>query len=113
MQSEKVVEYLDEHKLTYNLLNAKSVEQEVELISQAGQLGHITVATNMAGRGTDIVLGEGVEELGGLFVLGTEKHESRRVDNQLRGRSGRQGDQGESRFFLSLEDDMFKTIRQR
>lgn len=108
LQSEKVVEYLDEHKLDYNLLNAKSVEQEVDLISNAGQKGHITVATNMAGRGTDIVLGDGVEDLGGLFVLGTEKHESRRVDNQLRGRSGRQGDKGESRFFLSLEDDMFK-----
>ena len=108
LQSEKVVEYLDEYKLTYNLLNAKSVEQEVDLISLAGQLGQITVATNMAGRGTDIVLGEGVEEIGGLFVLGTEKHESRRIDNQLRGRSGRQGDHGESRFFLSLEDDMFK-----
>ncbi len=108
LQSEKVVEYLDEYKLTYNLLNAKSVEQEVDLISLAGQLGQITVATNMAGRGTDIVLGDKVEEIGGLFVLGTEKHESRRVDNQLRGRSGRQGDHGESRFFLSLEDDMFK-----
>lgn len=108
LQSEKVVEYLTEHKLKFNLLNAKSVEQEVELISQAGQLGHITVATNMAGRGTDIVLGEGVEERGGLFVLGTEKHENRRIDNQLRGRSGRQGDHGETCFFLSLEDDMFK-----
>ncbi|WP_342508753.1 accessory Sec system translocase SecA2 [Sporosarcina sp. FSL K6-2383] len=108
LQSEKVVEYLNKHKLPFNLLNAKSVEQEVELISQAGQLGHITVATNMAGRGTDIVLGEGVEELGGLFVLGTEKHENRRIDNQLRGRSGRQGDRGESCFYLSLEDDMFK-----
>ena len=108
LQSEKVVAYLDEYKLTYNLLNAKSVEQEVDLISLAGQLGQITVATNMAGRGTDIVLGEKVEEVGGLFVLGTEKHESRRIDNQLRGRSGRQGDPGESHFFLSLEDDMFK-----
>lgn len=108
LQSEKVAEYLDEHKLKYNLLNAKSVEQEVQLISDAGQLGHITVATNMAGRGTDIVLGEGVEAIGGLFVLGTEKHESRRIDNQLRGRSGRQGDHGESQFFISLEDDMFK-----
>ncbi|QTD41132.1 accessory Sec system translocase SecA2 [Sporosarcina sp. Te-1] len=108
LQSEKVAEYLDKQKLNYHLLNAKSVEQEVDLISQAGQRGHITVATNMAGRGTDIMLGEGVQELGGLFVLGTEKHESRRVDNQLRGRSGRQGDRGESQFFLSLEDDMFK-----
>ncbi|MCZ2257640.1 accessory Sec system translocase SecA2 [Sporosarcina sp. G11-34] len=107
LQSEKVAHYLDEHKLKYNLLNAKSVEQEIYLISQAGQQNQITVATNMAGRGTDIVLGEGVAEYGGLFVLGTEKHESRRIDNQLRGRSGRQGDPGESRFFLSLEDDMF------
>lgn len=108
LQSEKVAEQLDKHKLKYHLLNAKSVEQEVELISQAGQYGHITVATNMAGRGTDIMLGEGVEDVGGLFVLGTEKHESRRVDNQLRGRSGRQGDRGESQFFISLEDDMFQ-----
>lgn len=84
------------------------MEQEVELISEAGQKGRITVATNMAGRGTDIVLGEGVEALGGLLVIGTEKHESRRVDNQLRGRSGRQGDPGESQFILSIEDDMFK-----
>ncbi|HEX5564001.1 MAG TPA: accessory Sec system translocase SecA2, partial [Sporosarcina sp.] len=108
LQSEKVAEYLDRENLDYHLLNAKSVEQEVDLISQAGQMGHITVATNMAGRGTDIMLGEGVEEIGGLFVLGTEKHESRRIDNQLRGRSGRQGDHGESQFFISLEDDMFK-----
>lgn len=108
LQSEKVVRYLDEYQLDYNLLNAKSVEQEVFLISQAGQRKQITVATNMAGRGTDIKLGDDVAELGGLFVLGTEKHESRRIDNQLRGRSGRQGDPGESQFFLSLEDDMFK-----
>jgi preprotein translocase subunit SecA len=108
LQSEEVAKYLDEAKLPYQLLNAKTVEQEVELISQAGQKGRITVATNMAGRGTDIVLGEGVHELGGLYVIGTEKHESRRVDNQLRGRSGRQGDPGESRFILSIEDDMFR-----
>jgi len=108
LQSEKVAKYLDKLGLDYNLLNAKSVEQEVYLISQAGQHGHITVATNMAGRGTDITLGEGVDEVGGLFVLGTEKHESRRIDNQLRGRSGRQGDPGESQFFLSLEDDMLR-----
>lgn len=108
LQSEKVASYLDKYKLTYQLLNAKTVEQEVELISEAGQKGRITVATNMAGRGTDITLGEGVPELGGLYVIGTEKHESRRVDNQLRGRSGRQGDPGESRFILSLEDDMFR-----
>ncbi|MET1013625.1 MAG: accessory Sec system translocase SecA2, partial [Paenisporosarcina sp.] len=108
LQSEKVAKYLDEQSLSYQLLNAKSVEQEIQLISQAGQLNQITVATNMAGRGTDIELGPGVEDVGGLFVLGTEKHESRRIDNQLRGRSGRQGDPGESQFFISLEDDMFR-----
>ncbi|KYG91174.1 accessory Sec system translocase SecA2 [Metasolibacillus sp. FSL H7-0170] len=108
LQSEKVSQYLKKYSLPHQLLNAKTVEQEVELISEAGQKGRITVATNMAGRGTDIVLGEGVEALGGLLVIGTEKHESRRVDNQLRGRSGRQGDPGESQFILSIEDDMFK-----
>lgn len=108
LQSEEVAKYLDEVNLPYQLLNAKTVEQEVELISEAGQKGRITVATNMAGRGTDIVLGDGVAELGGLYVIGTEKHESRRIDNQLRGRSGRQGDPGESRFIISIEDDMFR-----
>jgi preprotein translocase subunit SecA len=108
LQSEKVSKYLTKEGLDFQLLNAKSVEQEVFLISQAGQLNEITVATNMAGRGTDIELGEGVADIGGLFVLGTEKHESRRIDNQLRGRSGRQGDPGESQFFISLEDDMFR-----
>ncbi|MCT1541293.1 MULTISPECIES: accessory Sec system translocase SecA2 [Lysinibacillus] len=108
LQSETVADYLKKEKLTFQLLNAKTIEQEVELISQAGQKGRITVATNMAGRGTDIMLGEDVHELGGLYVIGTEKHESRRVDNQLRGRSGRQGDVGESRFILSIEDDMFR-----
>ncbi len=108
LQSETVAEHLKKEKLTFQLLNAKTVEQEVELISQAGQKGRITVATNMAGRGTDIMLGDDVHELGGLYVIGTEKHESRRVDNQLRGRSGRQGDVGESRFILSIEDDMFR-----
>ncbi len=108
LQSETVADYLKKEGLTFQLLNAKTVEQEVELISQAGQKGRITVATNMAGRGTDIMLGEEVPELGGLYVIGTEKHESRRVDNQLRGRSGRQGDVGESRFILSIEDDMFR-----
>ncbi|MGE7986210.1 accessory Sec system translocase SecA2 [Lysinibacillus fusiformis] len=108
LQSETVADHLKKEKLTFQLLNAKTVEQEVELISQAGQKGRITVATNMAGRGTDIVLGDEVHELGGLYVIGTEKHESRRVDNQLRGRSGRQGDVGESRFILSIEDDMFR-----
>lgn len=108
LQSETVAEHLKKEGLTFQLLNAKTVEQEVELISQAGQKGRITVATNMAGRGTDIMLAEEVHELGGLYVIGTEKHESRRVDNQLRGRSGRQGDIGESRFILSIEDDMFR-----
>lgn len=108
LQSEAVAKALKDVGLSFQLLNAKTVEQEVELISEAGQKGRITVATNMAGRGTDIVPGEGVRELGGLFVVGTEKHESRRVDNQLRGRSGRQGDPGESQFILSLEDDMFR-----
>ncbi|MGE8033482.1 accessory Sec system translocase SecA2 [Lysinibacillus sp. NPDC093692] len=108
LQSETVADSLKKVGLKFQLLNAKTVEQEVELISQAGQKGRVTVATNMAGRGTDIVLGEEVHALGGLYVIGTEKHESRRVDNQLRGRSGRQGDVGESRFILSIEDDMFR-----
>ncbi|MGD6944465.1 accessory Sec system translocase SecA2 [Cytobacillus gottheilii] len=108
LQSEKVAKFFDEAGLAYEILNAKSVEQEVELIAAAGQKNTITIATNMAGRGTDILLGEGVHELGGLFVIGTEKHESRRVDNQLKGRSGRQGDPGFSQFFISLEDDMFR-----
>ncbi|TDQ36909.1 accessory Sec system translocase SecA2 [Aureibacillus halotolerans] len=106
LQSEDVASYLDKERLPYQLLNAKSVEQEVALIANAGQRSQITIATNMAGRGTDIILGEGVPELGGLFVLGTERHESRRIDNQLKGRSGRQGDPGESTFFVSVEDDM-------
>lgn len=108
LQSEELSAYLKKYNLPHQVLNAKTVEQEVQLISEAGQKGRITVATNMAGRGTDIMLGEGVNEIGGLFVLGTEKHESRRVDNQLRGRSGRQGDPGESQFVLSIEDDMFR-----
>ncbi|MBB5173786.1 accessory Sec system translocase SecA2 [Texcoconibacillus texcoconensis] len=108
IQSETVARYLDEMRLPYEILNAKSIENEVKLISLAGQKNQITIATNMAGRGTDIMLGEGVSEVGGLHVLGTEKHESRRIDNQLRGRSGRQGDPGSSQFFLSIEDDMMK-----
>ncbi|KAB7706603.1 accessory Sec system translocase SecA2 [Bacillus aerolatus] len=108
LQSEKIADYFREAGLSFELLNAKSVEQEVELISRAGQKNHITIATNMAGRGTDILLGDGVAELGGLFVLGTERHESRRIDNQLKGRSGRQGDPGASQFFISLEDTMFR-----
>jgi preprotein translocase subunit SecA len=108
LQSEEVAKYFKEAGLEFEILNAKSVEQEVHLISQAGQKGHITIATNMAGRGTDILLGEGVAELGGLHVLGTERHESRRIDNQLKGRAGRQGDPGSSQFMISLEDDMFR-----
>ncbi|PWZ75406.1 preprotein translocase subunit SecA, partial [Staphylococcus pseudintermedius] len=88
------------------VLNAKNHEREAEIVSGAGQRGAVTIATNMAGRGTDIKLGEGVEELGGLAVIGTERHESRRIDDQLRGRSGRQGDKGDSRFYLSLQDDL-------
>ncbi|AWC27708.1 accessory Sec system translocase SecA2 [Bacillus cytotoxicus] len=108
LQSETVARYLDEAGLSYQLLNAKSAEQEADLIATAGQKGQITIATNMAGRGTDILLGEGVHELGGLHVIGTERHESRRVDNQLKGRAGRQGDPGSSQFFLSLEDDLIQ-----
>ena len=92
----------------HNVLNAKHHEREAEIVSQAGQPGAVTISTNMAGRGTDIKLGPGVAELGGLHILGTERHESRRIDNQLRGRSGRQGDRGSSRFYLSLEDDLLR-----
>jgi preprotein translocase subunit SecA len=108
LQSEKVAKYLADEGLSFELLNAKSIEQEIDLITRAGKKGQITIATNMAGRGTDIRLGDGVSELGGLYVLGTERHESRRIDNQLKGRSGRQGDPGKSRFFISLEDEMFR-----
>jgi len=90
------------------VLNAKFHEKEAEIVKDAGQKGRITIATNMAGRGTDIVLGEGVREAGGLHIIGSERHESRRIDNQLRGRSGRQGDRGSSRFYLSLEDDLMR-----
>ncbi|MDE5832107.1 MAG: preprotein translocase subunit SecA [Desulfovibrio sp.] len=94
--------------IPHNVLNAKQHAREAEIVAQAGQPGKVTIATNMAGRGTDIVLGEGVTDLGGLHILGTERHESRRIDNQLRGRSGRQGDPGSSRFYLSLEDDLMR-----
>lgn len=108
IQSETMATYLDEIGVPYELLNAKSVEKEAQLISLAGQKGQVTIATNMAGRGTDIKLGEGVAELGGLLVIGTERHESRRIDNQLKGRSGRQGDPGETQFYISLEDDLLQ-----
>ncbi len=94
--------------IKHNVLNAKNHSKEAEIVANAGQIGGVTIATNMAGRGTDIVLGKGVKELGGLYILGTERHESRRIDNQLRGRSGRQGDEGESRFFLALDDDLLR-----
>lgn len=107
-KSEQLSKYLKKFGIKHNVLNAKHHAQEAEIISQAGQRGAVTIATNMAGRGTDIVLGEGVPDLGGLHILGTERHESRRIDNQLRGRSGRQGDKGSSRFYLSLEDDLLR-----
>lgn len=106
--SEKLSRMLKRKKITHNVLNAKHHKREAEIISNAGLKGSVTIATNMAGRGTDIQLGEGVRELGGLYVIGSERHESRRIDLQLRGRSGRQGDPGESRFYLSLEDDLMR-----
>ncbi|MGA7279926.1 MAG: preprotein translocase subunit SecA [Desulfocapsaceae bacterium] len=106
--SEKISRMLKKEKVPHEVLNAKHHEREAEIIAQAGQLGKVTIATNMAGRGTDIKLGEGVVEVGGLHILGTSRHESRRIDNQLRGRSGRQGDPGSSRFYLSLEDDLLR-----
>lgn len=107
-QSEELSHILKERNIPHSVLNAKFHEQEAEIIADAGQKSAVTIATNMAGRGTDIKLGEGVPELGGLFIVGTERHESRRIDNQLRGRAGRQGDPGESRFYLSLEDDLLR-----
>jgi len=106
--SEYLSELLTRSGIPHNVLNAKQHEREAEIIKDAGQRGAVTIATNMAGRGVDIKLGEGVTELGGLYVLGTERHEARRIDNQLRGRSGRQGDPGESRFYLSAEDDLVR-----
>lgn len=107
-QSEELSDMLLRAGVPHKVLNAKHHEQEAEIVANAGQMGMVTIATNMAGRGTDITLGEGVPELGGLAILGTERHESRRIDNQLRGRAGRQGDPGSSQFFLSLEDDLMR-----
>ncbi|ACK42684.1 MULTISPECIES: preprotein translocase subunit SecA [Dictyoglomus] len=107
-KSERLSKMLKKKGIPHNVLNAKYHEKEAEIIAKAGQKYAVTIATNMAGRGTDIVLGEGVAELGGLHVIGTERHESRRIDNQLRGRAGRQGDPGSSRFYLSLEDDLLR-----
>ena len=107
-KSERLSEMLRKEGIPHQVLNAKHHEKEAEIIAKAGQRGAVTISTNMAGRGTDIVLGPGVAELGGLRVIGTERHEARRIDNQLRGRSGRQGDPGSSRFYLSLEDDLMR-----
>jgi preprotein translocase subunit SecA len=107
-KSERLSQMLKERGIPHNVLNAKYHELEAEIIAKAGQPGAVTIATNMAGRGTDIVLGPGVAEMGGLHIIGTERHESRRIDNQLRGRAGRQGDPGSSRFYLSLEDDFLR-----
>ena len=106
--SEMVAEQLKKRGIPHTILNAKNHEKEAEIIAMAGQRGSVTISTNMAGRGTDIVLGPGVVDLGGLHIIGTERHESRRIDNQLRGRSGRQGDPGSSRFYLALEDDLLR-----
>ncbi len=106
--SEHLSQLLERQGIPHNVLNAKQHEREAEIIMNAGEPGAVTIATNMAGRGVDIKLGEGVRELGGLYVLGTERHEARRIDNQLRGRSGRQGDPGESRFYLSAQDDLVR-----
>jgi len=106
--SEALSKKLKKRGIPHEVLNAKNHEKEAEIIAMAGQKGSVTISTNMAGRGTDIVLGQGVTDLGGLHILGTERHESRRIDNQLRGRSGRQGDPGSSRFYLALEDDLLR-----
>ena len=106
--SEKISQFLKKEKIEHEVLNAKYHAREAEIIATAGQYGKVTIATNMAGRGTDIKLGEGVVAVGGLHIIGTSRHESRRIDNQLRGRSGRQGDPGSSRFYLSLEDDLLR-----
>jgi len=109
-KSERLSRALDKMGVQHSVLNAKLHEKEADVVANAGQRGSVTIATNMAGRGTDIVLGEGVAGIGGLYIIGTERHESRRIDNQLRGRSGRQGDAGESRFFLSFEDDLMRVF---
>jgi preprotein translocase subunit SecA len=109
-KSERLARLLEKRGIPHSVLNAKLHEREAAIVAGAGQRGAVTIATNMAGRGTDIVLGEGVPDAGGLYIIGTERHESRRIDNQLRGRSGRQGDPGESRFFLSFEDDLMRVF---
>lgn len=110
-KNELIASWLDKEGLPYELLNAKNNEREAAIVAKAGEKGAITLSTNMAGRGTDIKLGEGVKELGGLVVIGSERHESRRIDNQLRGRSGRQGDPGETQFYVSTEDDLMRIFQ--
>ncbi len=110
-KNELIAAWLDKEKVPYEILNAKNNEREAAIVEKAGQKGAITLATNIAGRGTDIILGDGVRELGGLVVLGSERHESRRIDNQLRGRGGRQGDPGETQFFVSTEDDLMRIFQ--
>lgn len=110
-KNEMIAEYLDKEKIPYEILNAKNNEREAAIIEKAGEKGAITLATNIAGRGTDIKLGKGVKELGGLVVIGSERHESRRIDNQLRGRGGRQGDPGETQFYVSTEDDLMRIFQ--
>lgn len=110
-KNEQIAKYLDKEGIKYNLLNAKNNEHEAAIVARAGEKGAITLATNIAGRGTDIKLGEGVKELGGLVIIGSERHESRRIDNQFRGRGGRQGDPGETQFFVSTEDDLMRIFQ--
>ena len=110
-KNELIAAYLDKEKISYELLNAKNNEREAAIVEKAGEKGAITLATNIAGRGTDIKLGKGVKELGGLVVIGSERHESRRIDNQLRGRGGRQGDPGETHFYVSTEDDLMRIFQ--
>lgn len=110
-KNELIAQYLDKAKIPYEILNAKNNEREAAIVEKAGEKGAITLATNIAGRGTDIKLGEGVKELGGLVVIGSERHESRRIDNQLRGRGGRQGDAGETQFYVSTEDDLMRIFQ--
>lgn len=110
-KNELIAEWLDKAKIPYEILNAKNNEREAAIIEKAGEKGAVTLATNIAGRGTDIKLGEGVRELGGLVVIGSERHESRRIDNQLRGRGGRQGDPGETQFYVSTEDDLMRIFQ--
>src|SRR5215469_15926142 len=110
-ESERLSKRLDAQAIPHQVLNARHEEKEAAIVARAGEREAVTISTNMAGRGTDIKLGEGVAELGGLYVIGTNRHESRRIDNQLRGRSGRQGDPGCSRFFISLEDDLLIRFR--